>query len=69
MHKLILICFVFFHPRQRVRISLKPTPDWGPHLDKHRVEAGYQPLRRNDPEECVKMLTQQNLQKQHVTSM
>ncbi|XP_033631856.1 sodium- and chloride-dependent glycine transporter 2-like [Asterias rubens] len=54
---------------ERVRISLKPTPDWGPHLDKHRVEAGYQPLRRNDPEECVKMLTQQNLQKQHVTSM
>ncbi|XP_022109376.1 sodium- and chloride-dependent glycine transporter 1-like [Acanthaster planci] len=34
---------------ERVKLAVKPSPDWGPHLNKNRVKAGYAPLPGRGP--------------------
>ncbi|XP_070553426.1 sodium-dependent proline transporter-like [Ptychodera flava] len=32
---------------QKIKKALRPAPDWGPALNKHRIEAGYTPLEED----------------------
>ena len=43
------VCFIFLI--QRFRNGLKPDFDWGPALQKHRLEAGYPLLPDNEVDE------------------
>ncbi|XP_022084856.1 sodium- and chloride-dependent glycine transporter 2-like [Acanthaster planci] len=44
---------------ERVRLSMKPTADWGPALDKDRVATGYSALSGTDTE-CEQMVEREN---------
>ncbi|XP_038055565.1 sodium- and chloride-dependent glycine transporter 1-like [Patiria miniata] len=54
---------------ERIRLSVKPTPDWGPALDKDRVVAGYAPLSGTDPQEYERMVEQANDAKDKETNI
>ena len=37
-----------YHPSQRLKYSITPGEDWGPALNKHRLEAGYPPIESGE---------------------